>query len=128
MRFAEQHAQFERDGYAVFERVLEGSLLDLLRHECARVIEREDARLDALGVEVDGISHKGKRYFAGECQRVQPALRDMLFSETMAEICRATPAKGAPCCSCWTSWLAPARAWSMPPTRLASRKTSLIWY
>jgi len=90
MRFAEQRAQFERDGYAVFERVLEGPMLDLLREECTRVIEREDARLDALGVEVDGISHKGKRYFAGECQRVQPRLRDMLFSEMMADICRAT--------------------------------------
>jgi hypothetical protein len=75
MRFAEQRAQFEREGYAVFERVLEGPLLDLLRNECARVIEREDARLDALGVEVDGISHKGKRYFAGECQRAARTAR-----------------------------------------------------
>ncbi|MBY8824514.1 phytanoyl-CoA dioxygenase family protein [Sphingomonas colocasiae] len=90
MDYSAQRAQFAAEGYAVFERVLEGPLLDLLRDECGRVIEREDARLDALGVEVDGISHKGKRYFAGECQRVQPELRVMLFSETMADICRAT--------------------------------------
>ena len=76
--------------YAVFERVLQGPLLDLLRDECAAVIAREDARLDALGVEVDGISHRGTRYFAGECQRVQPRLRDLLLSTTMADICRAT--------------------------------------
>lgn len=90
MEHAAQRDQFEREGYAVFERALEGPLLELLREECAAVIAREDARLDALGVEVDGISHRGKRYFAGECQRVQPGLRDMLFSETMADICRAT--------------------------------------
>lgn len=90
MDYAAQREQFATEGYAVFERILEGPLLDLLREECGRVIEREDARLDALGVEVDGISHKGKRYFAGECQRKQPDLRKMLFSETMADICRAT--------------------------------------
>lgn len=82
--------QFATEGYAVFERVLEGPLLDLLREECGDVIAREDARLDRLGVEVDGISHRGRRYFAGECQRVQPRLREMLFGGVMADICRAT--------------------------------------
>ena len=90
MDYPDQHEHYRAEGYAVFERVLAGPLLDLLRDECAAVIAREDARLDALGVEVDGISHRGKRYFAGECQRVQPALRAMLFSATMADICRAT--------------------------------------
>ncbi len=90
MDYPAQREQFAAEGYAVFERILEGPLLDLLREECGRVIGREDARLDSLGVEVDGISHKGKRYFAGECQRRQPDLRTMLFSETMADICRAT--------------------------------------
>jgi hypothetical protein len=45
-----------------------------------------------------------------------------------AENWRATEAKGAPCCIWVISWLAPWMAASMPPTRLASRKTSLIWY
>lgn len=90
MDYPDQRAQFAQEGYAVFERVLEGPLLDLLRAQCTEVIAREDARLDGLGVEVDGISHKGKRYFAGECQRSQPALRTMLYSDTMADICRAT--------------------------------------
>ena len=90
MDYPEQREHYATEGYAVFERVLAGPMLDLLRAECATVIAREDARLDAMGVEVDGISHRGKRYFAGECQRAQPGLRDMLFSETMADICRAT--------------------------------------
>jgi hypothetical protein len=87
---AAQRAQFAAEGYAVFKGALDGALLDLLREECAQVIEREDARLDALGVDSSGISHRGKRYFAGECQRVQPALRRVLFSDAMAGICRAT--------------------------------------
>lgn len=90
MDYSAQREQFATEGYAVFERVLEGPLLDLLREECGHMVERENERLDALGVEVDGISHRNKRYFAGECQRVRPSLRTMLFSDTMADICRAT--------------------------------------
>ena len=90
MRHADQQAQFAKEGYAVFEGVLAGELLDLLREECASFVAREDARMDAAGVDTLGISHRGKRYFANECQREEPALRRMLFSETMAEVCRAT--------------------------------------
>jgi ectoine hydroxylase-related dioxygenase (phytanoyl-CoA dioxygenase family) len=65
-------------------------MLALLRAECDGFVAREDARMDAAGVDTLGISHRGKRYFANECQRVVPALRTVLFSEAMAEICRAT--------------------------------------
>jgi hypothetical protein len=90
MGFEPQREQFARDGYAVFERILEGELLDLLREQCAAFVAREDARMDAAGVDSLGISHRGKRYFANECQREAPALRRMLFSAVMADVCRAT--------------------------------------
>ncbi len=88
--FEAEQDRFERDGYAVFERALSGDALDLLRAECDAFVAREDARMDALGVDTIGISHRGTRYFANECQREQPSLRSFLFSETMADICRAT--------------------------------------
>jgi ectoine hydroxylase-related dioxygenase (phytanoyl-CoA dioxygenase family) len=90
MAFQQQKDQFAAEGYAVFEGVLRGELLDLLRDECANFVAREDARMDAAGVDSLGISHRGKRYFANECQRETPSLRKMLFSETMADVCRAT--------------------------------------
>lgn len=90
MPFKAQCDQFKTEGYAVFERVLEGELLEILRGQCAEMVARADAHLEALGVDSDGITHRGNRYFAGECQRVQPALRRMLFSAVMADICRAT--------------------------------------
>jgi len=90
MGFEPQRRQFEQEGYAVFERVLEGELLELLREQCAAFVTREDARMDAAGVDSLGLSHRGKRYFANECQRETPALRRMLFSQVMAEVCRAT--------------------------------------
>ena len=88
--YPDQQAQFEQEGYAVFEGALDADTLALLRDQCDRFVEREDARMDAAGVDTIGISHRGRRYFANECQRAQPALRTMLFSQTMADVCSAT--------------------------------------
>jgi ectoine hydroxylase-related dioxygenase (phytanoyl-CoA dioxygenase family) len=88
--YDQQRQQFATEGYAVFDRVLVGPLLDLLRTECEGFIAREDARMDAAGVDSLGITHRGRRYFANECQRTHPQLRAFLFSRIMADICRAT--------------------------------------
>jgi ectoine hydroxylase-related dioxygenase (phytanoyl-CoA dioxygenase family) len=85
-----QGARFARDGYTIFEGALNGTVLELLRKACDDFVMREDRRMDAAGTDSLGISHRGRRYFANECQREQPELRRMLFSATMAEICRAT--------------------------------------
>lgn len=89
MDFKTQREQFAEEGYAVFEGLLAAEWLELLREQCGRFVAREDARMDAAGVDTLGISHRGRRYFANECQREQPALRRMLFSREMAEVCRA---------------------------------------
>ncbi len=88
--YDQQREQFATEGYAVFEAALVGPMLDLLREQCESFIAREDAKMDEMGVDSIGITHRGRRYFANECQRQQPALRSMLFSDTMARICRAT--------------------------------------
>jgi ectoine hydroxylase-related dioxygenase (phytanoyl-CoA dioxygenase family) len=86
--FEQQSRQFAEQGFAVFPGVLAGAPLELLRRECDAFVAREDARMDELGVDTIGISHRGKRYFANECQRVAPELRSVLFSDTIAEVCR----------------------------------------
>jgi ectoine hydroxylase-related dioxygenase (phytanoyl-CoA dioxygenase family) len=90
MDYSEQTRQFAEQGYAVFPGALAGEALALLRAECDGFVAREDARMDAAGVDTIGISHRGKRYFANECQRVVPALRSVLFGQAIAQICRAT--------------------------------------
>lgn len=90
MAYEDQARQFREQGYAVFPGALAGEALALLRGECDAFVAREDARMDAAGVDTIGISHRGKRYFANECQRVVPSLRSVLFSDAMADICRAT--------------------------------------
>jgi ectoine hydroxylase-related dioxygenase (phytanoyl-CoA dioxygenase family) len=90
MAYERQARLFAEQGYAVFDGILSGELLELLRAQCDAFVAREDARMDAAGTDTLGISHRGQRYFANECQREQPALRRMLFSQEMAELCRAT--------------------------------------
>ncbi len=90
MGFEAQSRQFADQGYAVFPGALAGEALELLRRECDAFVAREDARMDAAGVDTLGISHRGRRYFANECQRVAPQLRSVLFSPVMAAVCRAT--------------------------------------
>ena len=90
MVFEFQRAQFAHFGYAVFDNVLGGEPLAILRAQCAAFMAREDARMDAAHVDQMGLNQRGKRYFANECQRDQPTLRSVLFSSIMAEICRAT--------------------------------------
>ncbi|WP_199556068.1 phytanoyl-CoA dioxygenase family protein [Sandaracinobacteroides hominis] len=90
MRFADQAEQFRKNGFAVFERALSDEQLELLRANCDDFVAREDARLDAAGADTLGITIRGRRYFANECQREQPDLRRLLFSELMADVCRAT--------------------------------------
>ncbi len=90
MTFEPQAERFKTEGYAVFRGLLTGEPLELLRAECARFVAREDARMDAAGVDALGLSRRGGRYFANECQREQPSLRTVLFSEALANVCRAT--------------------------------------
>lgn len=90
MKFVSQKEHFAAEGYAVFEGVLTGIMLEMLREQCSQFIAREDARMDALGVDSIGITHRGRRYFANQCQRSHPVLRQMLFSPVMIDICRAT--------------------------------------
>jgi ectoine hydroxylase-related dioxygenase (phytanoyl-CoA dioxygenase family) len=77
------------DGYCVFKDAIPDHLLSLLRSECGYFIDRENRKLDALGVDVLDITHRDKRYFASFCLRERPPLAQFLFGDTMQSICRA---------------------------------------
>ena len=86
----EQKKQFAEDGYFILERVVPDHFLELLRGQCQRFIDAKNAEMDRQGVDVLGINHRDKRYFVANCFREEPGLRDFLFSEMMADVCRAT--------------------------------------
>lgn len=87
---AEQRRQFDEEGYFILERVIPQEHLELLRDSVTKQIARVDAKMEAEGRNVGGITHKGKRYFIGNPYDNDPRTRAMIFADYMADICRAT--------------------------------------
>ncbi|HEX6355088.1 phytanoyl-CoA dioxygenase family protein [Actinophytocola sp.] len=85
-----QRKQYREEGWFVLERVLSDEQLELLRGFAETAMNRIDAEMDAAGVDVLDINHRGRRYFANGLAKTEPALRSFLFGDLMADICRAT--------------------------------------
>jgi ectoine hydroxylase-related dioxygenase (phytanoyl-CoA dioxygenase family) len=87
---AEQKAQYERDGFFILERAIPDHHLQALRDEAKRYLDWMDAEMERQGVQSIGINHYKNRYFINGKYRESRLLRDFLFSDLMAEVCRAT--------------------------------------
>ena len=87
---SEQVEAYHRDGYFILESVIPENILSALRSECMRYVEAHDREMEAKGITTQGITHYKKRYFIGNRSAGSPIMTDFLFSELMAEICRAT--------------------------------------
>lgn len=92
---AQMREQYQTEGYFILERVLTDDQLALLRGGAQHAIDKVDAQLDAAGVDRIGINARGKRYFSNMIYKDLPDLRQFLFSDTMAHICRATLGENA---------------------------------
>ena len=55
--------QFRDDGFFILNRVIPPAQLAALQEACGVLIAERDAEMTAQGIEVDGITHKGRRYF-----------------------------------------------------------------
>ena len=86
----EKKQQFRDDGYFVLERCVPEEHLQLMRDNCQEFIDEADAEMTAKGLDRMGLNAKGRRYFAPYCYQKKPVLGQFVFSELMAEICRAT--------------------------------------
>ena len=85
---AAQKAQFEQEGFFVLERVVPTEHLQMMREECMRFVAEFDAAFDANGGRRDGINAKGRYFIAKRYQ--ESRLGEFIFSDLMADICRAT--------------------------------------
>jgi ectoine hydroxylase-related dioxygenase (phytanoyl-CoA dioxygenase family) len=84
-----QKQQFKDDGYFILEGCVPEEHLELLRDNCQDFIKAIDAEMEAKKVDRLGINAKGKRYFAHDCYKKKPAMGRFIFSELMAQVCRA---------------------------------------
>lgn len=87
---AQQKQQYQDEGYFILERAIPEDQLAILRGECQHFIDVINAELDAEGVAVKGINHRDKRYFIANRYKDSAKLRDFLFGELMAAVCKAS--------------------------------------
>ena len=86
----QQVEQFQGDGYFILESAIPAAIVDALRSECMRFVEARDREMEAKGITSDHITHYKKRYFIHGRDADSPIMTEFLFSELMAQICRAT--------------------------------------
>ncbi len=86
----EQRRQFDEEGYFILKRALPNEMLQMLREECSYFLGRMDQEMEDLGEERRGLTHKRKRYFISRLYRKSTRLWRFIYSDLMAEICRAT--------------------------------------
>lgn len=87
----EQHRQqYREDGYFILESVIQESHLKILRESCDLLIDLMHQEMDRLGTDHIHISHRGKRYHVAKKYDQAPGLSGYVFSDLMADVCRAT--------------------------------------
>ena len=74
----------------ILPAVIPPDMLEMLREECSYYLGYYDSMMDAKGVQTQGISHRGKRYFINNRYRLSSRLWQFVFSDLMAEVARAT--------------------------------------
>ena len=77
---------FKKDGFAILPNAIDEEMLAMLQMECGYFIGYTDAWMENKGLDVMGITHKGKRYFISNRYRKSPEMHRFLFGELMREI------------------------------------------
>lgn len=86
----QQRKQYQEEGYFILESVIPDDHLQILRDSCDHLIDAMHAEMDRLGTDHIHISHRGKRYHIAKQYEKAPRLSEYVFSDLMAEVCRAT--------------------------------------
>jgi ectoine hydroxylase-related dioxygenase (phytanoyl-CoA dioxygenase family) len=99
----EQKQLYKDEGYMILENCVPEEHLELLRANCQSRVDAIEADMAAQGVDRLGLNARGRRYFAAFCYEQKPELGRFVFSELMAEICRATIGNEA--CLFWDQYV-----------------------
>ena len=86
----EQKRQYQEDGFFILDKVIPDDVLETLRNECDSLIAEQDAEMERQGVTELNLSRKNSRYFVFLAYKERKALGEFIFSDLMAEICKAT--------------------------------------
>ncbi|MDA0350010.1 MAG: phytanoyl-CoA dioxygenase family protein [Verrucomicrobia bacterium] len=91
----DQKQQYQNEGFFILENVIPDEHLEILRNACDYLIDAMHKEMDRLGTDHIHISHRGKRYHIAKQHQVAPRLSEFVYSDLMADICRATIGENA---------------------------------
>lgn len=84
----EQINQYNKDGFVILRNVISPDMVKKIQDECDRFIKEKDDEMDRKGVVVDGISHKGKRYFIAMRNKDSQPMQELIYGKVLEEITR----------------------------------------
>ncbi len=91
INITEEHKKDYREkGFFILEKVIPEEELKMIRKECSELIDEQNKEMDKLGVDVINLSRRNSRYFVFLAYKDRPQLGSFIFSDRMAEICKAT--------------------------------------
>ncbi|HEX7069409.1 MAG TPA: phytanoyl-CoA dioxygenase family protein [Rhodothermales bacterium] len=82
--------QYREKGYFVLEGAIPQEQLEMIRAKCDQFVRDQEEEMDRLGTDELELSRRGSRYFVFLAYKHHPELAEFIFSDLMAEICRAT--------------------------------------
>ena len=85
----DQIDQYHNEGYMILERVIPDDLLQMLREESSYFMGYKDAEMDAQNTEQHQLTIRRNRYFIGGKYHTSPRLWRFVYSDIMAEVCKA---------------------------------------
>lgn len=85
-----QKKQYRDEGFFILENAIPQDWLETIRKECGECIREQEAEMDRAGTDVLNLSRRNSRYFVFLAFKARPQLGTFIFSDLMAEICKAT--------------------------------------
>jgi ectoine hydroxylase-related dioxygenase (phytanoyl-CoA dioxygenase family) len=86
----QQRDQYREEGYFILDSVIPADELAFLREQCDSLVREQETEMDRQGTNVLNLSRRNSRYFVFLAYKERPELARFIFSDLMAEICRAT--------------------------------------
>ncbi len=86
----EHRQKYQTEGYFIVKNAISDEHLQVLRDSCDHLIDLMHQEMDRLGTDHIHISHRGKRYHIAKKYDQAPRLSEYVFSDLMADVCRAT--------------------------------------
>lgn len=86
----QQKENFLKEGFLIVPDFLTSDELDKVRDICDKSIQKVEEEMREKNIKEDRINVLGKKYFIKDVRKKYPEMKEIIFSEKTAEVCKAT--------------------------------------